>query len=649
MRVLSVLGLIVVLAPGIMGVAEAQQPKPDASLSPEAIAQMSALLQEKAARTPTQRKIDSALLYELKRQRHDPLLSRVPMLRSNVEVAADGSVLVDIKATVADELLNQIKASAGTVINSFPQYDAIRAKIPLDQVEALATLPGVRSIRQADKLILNKVNTSEGDLAHRASNARTAFTVDGTGIKIGVLSDSVDALATLQASGDLPPVVTVLPGQSGGVGSSEGTAMLEIVYDLAPGAQLFFATAFGGPAQFAQNILDLAAAGCKVIVDDVGYFAEGAFQDDIISQAVNTVTANGVLYFSSAGNSGNKNDGTSGVWEGDYVGTTLPTPISPANAMDVQDFGGGQKLNTITQDSPSLFILQWSDPLGASGNDYDLFLLNAAGTAILAVSNDTQNGTQDPVEGIGSVNVNDTGLQLVIGRYSGAPRFMRLNTNRGRLQVNTAGQTWGHSTAENAFGVAATNWNACGGTPLCTTAPVETFSSDGPRKIFYLPNGTPITPGNFLSSGGTVRQKPDVTAADGVSTATPGFNPFFGTSAAAPHAAAIAALMLSANNALTPAEVRQKMTSTTWDIEAPGVDRDSGAGIIDAYAAVQAALAIPGDVNGDGALNALDVVAVINAALGTQTWPAADINGDNVVNALDVVAVINLVLGIGGP
>ncbi|MGB5064915.1 MAG: S8 family serine peptidase [Candidatus Competibacter sp.] len=645
MRILSVLGLIVVLASGVMGVAEAQQPKPDAGLSPEAISQMSALLQEKAARTPAQRKIGSALLYELKRQRHDALLSQVPMLRSGVEVAADGSVLVDIKATVTDELLNQIKSSTGTVINSFPQYNAIRATIPLDQVEVLAALPSVRSIRQADKLILNKVNTSEGDLAHRASEARTAFTVDGTGIKIGVISDSVDALAALQASGDLPAVVTVLPGQSGVPGSSEGTAMLEIVYDLAPGAQLFFATAFGGPAQFAQNILDLAAAGCKVIVDDVGYFAEGAFQDDIISQAVNTVTANGVLYFSSAGNSGNKNDGTSGVWEGDYVSTTIPTSVSNFGYLDAQDFGGGQNFNTITKNSPSVYILQWSDPLGASSNDYDLFLLNAAGTGVVALSTDFQNGTQDPIEGINTNGPSDIGTQLVVVRFSGASRFMRLNTNRGQLQVNTEGQTWGHSTAENAFGVAATAWNACGSAPLCTTAPVETFSSDGPRKIFYLPNGTPITPGDFLSTGGTVRQKPDITAADGVSTATPNFNPFFGTSAAAPHAAAIAALMLSANNALTPAEVRQKLTSTTWDIEAPGVDRDSGAGIINAYDAVQAALPnTPGDVNGDGVLNTLDVVAVINAALGTQTWPAADINGDGVVNTLDVVAVINLVL-----
>ena len=71
----------------------------------------------------------------------------------------------------------------------------------------------------------------------------------------------------------------------------------------------------------------------------------------------------------------------------------------------------------------------------------------------------------------------------------------------------------------------------------------ETFTSDGPRRVFYQPDGTPITPGNFTSTGGEVRQKPDIAAADGVLTTVPGFERFFGTSASAPHAAAIAALI----------------------------------------------------------------------------------------------------------
>ena len=115
--------------------------------------------------------------------------------------------------------------------------------------------------------------------------------------------------------------------------------------------------------------------------------------------------------------------------------------------------------------------------------------------------------------------------------------------------------------------------------------PVEPFSSDGPRQIFFEADGTPITPGDFSSTGGEVRNKPDIAAADGVMTATPGFNPFFGTSAAAPHAAGIAALVAQLSN-LTPSGMAQVFAATALDIEAAGMDRDSGYGILDAVAAV---------------------------------------------------------------
>jgi hypothetical protein len=135
----------------------------------------------------------------------------------------------------------------------------------------------------------------------------------------------------------------VLPGQAGA--GDEGTAMLELIHDIAPGAQLYFATAIQPPVGcitcFAQNIRDLRAAGCDIIVDDVMYFVETPFQDGqgpgvssptnggVVTQAVNDVTAAGALYFSSAGNSGNINDGTSGVWEGNFSdggATSAPLP-----------------------------------------------------------------------------------------------------------------------------------------------------------------------------------------------------------------------------------------------------------------------------------------------------------------------------------
>ena len=108
---------------------------------------------------------------------------------------------------------------------------------------------------------------------------------------------SVASLAVLIATGDLPAGTTVVPGESGNPGSSEGTAMMEIIVDDGPpGAQLFFATASNGTASFAANIRTLRNTyGCDIIVYDFTYFNEGVFQDGSIAQAVNDVVASGAL------------------------------------------------------------------------------------------------------------------------------------------------------------------------------------------------------------------------------------------------------------------------------------------------------------------------------------------------------------------
>ena len=240
-----------------------------------------------------------------------------------------------------------------------------------------------------------------------------------------------------------------------------------------------------------------------------------------------------------------------------------------------------------------MITLQWSDPWGSSANDYDLYLLNPSLTQVVAASNATQNGTGNPFEQIRCYGFNPVGYGLVIVKFGGANRFLRLNTHHGSLPglaTATPGQTWGHSAAVGAFSIAAVNVATAGGGVFVGGAanPVETFSSDGPRRIFFNADGTPITPGNLSSTGGTLRQKPDFAAADGVATATPGFNPFFGTSAAAPHAAAIGGLVLSAHPTFTPAQVRQALTVVCAGYRGPGWDRDSGFGIINAFVAINA-------------------------------------------------------------
>jgi hypothetical protein len=253
-----------------------------------------------------------------------------------------------------------------------------------------------------------------------------------------------------------------------------------------------------------------------------------------------------------------------------------------------------------------VFTLQWSDAQGASGNDYDLLLLNPAATEVWDSSTDVQDGNDDPYEVIDSGPWNDTGNLLAVVRKlgQGEDRFLHLNANRGKLAIATDGQTGGHSAARDAFSVAAVDVADAGGPGgvFDGTESVETYSSDGPRRVFYEADGTPITPGDFSSTGGELRQKPDLTAADCVSTATPGFDTFCGTSAAAPHAAAIAALLLDLGSGITPQTVRNALAGTALDIEALGWDRDSGAGIAEAFASAAdlGATACSDGVDNDG-------------------------------------------------
>lgn len=610
-RGLCSIGTLLLVIGLTTGQAMAQSP----SMSARAADQIALLMQEKQSRTEIQNKLDSRLLYEIyKRQDASPLHAsdQLRQLQTGVEIAEDGSVLTDIRADVTTELLAFLESSGATIVNAHPRFEALRAHLPFAGLMAAAEHPSIHSIRPADYMMRQMTNTTEGDVAHATDVARVNFNIDGSGVQVGAMSDSVDALADLQASGDLPPGVTVLPGQSGNPGSSEGTALMEIIHDMAPAADLFFATGVGGEAQMAQNILDLAAAGCDVIVDDILYLGEAVFQDGIIAQAVDQVVSQGVHYYSSAGNSGNFNKGTAGVWEGDYVATALPAPLN-GMGLSAHDFGaatrttatelGSANSNVVTEqdlnDAP-LFTLQWADPFGASGNDYDFFLLDAALSNVLASSTNTQNGNDFPIEFILSGGIDHSGNRLVVVKVAGDDVFIHVNTHRGRLEFATPGQIFGHPAAEGAMTVAAVNVATAGGGQFVggPANPVEDFSSDGPRRIFFNPDGSPVA---FTEGGpsSTVRQKPDITAADGVSTATPGFDPFFGTSASAPHSAAISALYKELFPSVSSESAYDLFRSSALDIEDSGFDRDSGAGIMMPEDALENTIFADGFESGD--------------------------------------------------
>jgi subtilisin family serine protease len=128
----------------------------------------------------------------------------------------------------------------------------------------------------------------------------------------------------------------------------------------------------------------------------------------------------------------------------------------------------------------------------------------------------------------------------------------------------------GHANASGAISVAAANADNPG--------VIADYSSQGPVNIVF-----PVL---------ETRAKPDITGIAGVAvTGAAGFsNPFFGTSAAAPHIAALAALVRQANPALSATQVKQTLMATAADLGAAGFDYVFGAGGADAVSAVAAAL-----------------------------------------------------------
>jgi hypothetical protein len=333
----------------------------------------------------------------------------------------------------------------------------------------------------------------------------------------------------------------------------------------------------------------------------------------------------------SAGNEGNFNDGTSGCWEGDFKNSRTTLPSLPGGTL--HDFGSGV-ISNFVEVGGLVTTLHWSDPLGASCNDYDFFILNNTLTTVIDASTEVQDGDDDPFEITFGA---PAGSRILIFKADGAERrAINLLNFLGELGIVTSGTIRGHAAANGAFAVAAVNVALAGGGSFTggPTNPVELFSSDGNRRVFYKSDGSPITPGKLLFSnnGGEVRKKPDVTAADGVATSVPGFAPFFGTSAAAPHAAAIAALLKSAKPRLAQNRIRRALTKTAIDIEAVGVDRDSGAGILDTFAALQFIDAAPAPV----------------LAFGAATTTAVGGDGDNFIEPGEGGALTVAVANVGG-
>ena len=306
--------------------------------------------------------------------------------------------------------------------SNYAGHGVLEGYINVNDAPNMAKVNGVRSIiLQLRPMHSVGAVTSQGINQHRVNrintlyNAGSVHNYDGTGMSIGVMSDSYNSQPSEEggfttaevdvASQDLPgtgnltnsqPVVVLEDYNPTPGATNEGRGMCQIVADMAPKARIGFATADTGEVGFANNIRALAGLpgftydaavqqGFKgdVVCDDVSYLDEPMFQDGIIAQGVIDVVNAGVSYASSAANNWGT-DGYASVFRPVANGTGLTSSTNTALAntninlatVDPALYAGGfhnfnpngldvaQTINTGSDAQAAVF--QWNDPYDTS-------------------------------------------------------------------------------------------------------------------------------------------------------------------------------------------------------------------------------------------------------------------------------------------
>lgn len=596
-----------------------------AVLSPDVRAKVDATLTRqralKASRAGQEVKVGSLLrAYQRTAAAAEPTpAGRVRAMRSRLPILGvepDGAVRARIHLRGGPDAEAAIRALGVRIARVGEGGRVLYAALSAADIDLVAAQAVVAKI---SPIVGAKVNAgsvlSEGVAALRADRVQERLRVTGRKVRIGVISDGIESIAAPTATGDIPATKTGLPqvelcplnDNSG----DEGTAMLEIVHDVAPSAALAFCPAFGDTGQ--QGLADavtwlatqaFGGKGADVIVDDVGYLTEPFFQDGVIAQAVDAAVAGGVSYFSSAGNSADAH--YEHVYQDVVAGDDFIFPLDTHDFGSVAGLGLDPGWDGVVAGNGNFFaaFMQWNDPFGASANDYDIYIFDADGDLagdpasdfpIGGSGFDAQDGDDDPMEVAFVVNLfpgptpvgTIKGFFMVIDRFFADPaKLLELQFN-GFFAVDPSkniaeGSIFGHAASRGAMAVAATGAvENIDGTPNPGLDVIEEFSSRGPSRIFFTPAGEPSP---------EVRRKPNTTAVDGTSvTGVNFFTPFYGTSASAPHAAAVAVLLKDVDPGLGPAGIARILRETSLERGDPGFDTTWGFGLIDAFAAAKRA------------------------------------------------------------
>ncbi|MEX0682626.1 MAG: S8 family serine peptidase [Dehalococcoidia bacterium] len=464
-----------------------------------------------------------------------------------------GNVRVIVEATPGRSAQAQTSAAnLGTV--EVTHGSLVQVTVPPAALQSLARAPGVIAVRPP--LTAYPAVVSQGVALTNADDWHTAG-LTGAGVKVGILDLGFTGYESKLGT-ELPASVSVMSFVFGGDiygGTAHGTGVAEIVHDMAPGAQLFFAN-FSTEAELVLAVEWLADQGVVAINASWGYPTSGPGDgtgevDEIVADSV----AGGVFWAVAAGNHAAKH----------WSGTFRDTNANGFHEFALSPFDEGNQPSTIfglTLSGETIAgELRWNDPFGAACRDYDLFLKRTNDedppeVVTVASSVNVQNTgascvpNADPVEIlVYDVPVTDEYHLVVEEKVASTDAFLDLFSGYQDIEYRVSA----NSLLQPGDSADVTSVGAVSHSSPTT---IEAFSSRGPT-----------TDG---------RIKPDIVGPDGVSNATLGT--FSGTSAAAPHVTGAAALLLQTLPCLSTIETGAFLEAQAVPLGTPGKDNTFGSG-----------------------------------------------------------------------